>query len=201
MLLGLLQIYDADDEATRDTAGDRGGVTRSVAVTGGKEGFITAVNQLVAAGTPYDRVVVETHGGPGFIKFGDDKIYDITLRARFTGNYSRLFPLYTRMYFNGCSVGDGGDLLGWGFLETAGKIFLKGGGRVFAHTSAGYAFPGWLPFIGSHTVHFSGDTRYVDIGPGGVVIKRGTFEEDERRLRAEIEQDRARRGVPRSGRF
>jgi hypothetical protein len=183
-LLGLLQIYDADDEDTRDTAGDRDGVTRSVGVTGGLAGFINAMNGLAAEATPYDRVVVETHGGAGFIKFRDDKVYDITFRDKFTANYRRLFPLYTRMYFNGCSVADGGDSLGWGFLEMAGKTFLKGGGgQVLAHTSAGYAFPGWVPLIGSHTVHFSGETRYVDIGPGGVVLKRGSLDEDRRRLR------------------
>lgn len=183
-LLGLLQIYDKDDSATRDTAGDRDGVTRSVGVTGGVAGFLGAMNGLAAEGTPYDRVVVETHGGPGFIKFNDEKVYDITLRDQFTANYRRLFPMYTRMYFNGCSVADGGDFLGWGFLEMAGAIFLKaGGGQVFAHTSPGYAFPGWVPLVGSHTVHFTGETRYVDVAPGGTVVKRGSLEEDRRLLR------------------
>jgi hypothetical protein len=176
-----------------DTAGDRGGVRRSVAVHGGVAGFVKAMNDLVTDGTPYDRVVIETHGGPGVIKFNDESVYDITLREKFTANYRRLFPLYTRMYFNGCNVAEGGDALGWGFLEMAGKIFLAGGGgRVFGHTSAGYAFPGWVPLVGSHTVHFSGETRYVDIAPGGAVTRRGSRQEDTRRLM---------QGVPMTPRF
>ena len=185
-LLGLLQIYDADDEDTRDTAGDRDGVTKSVGVTGGVAGFVRAMAALVEEGRPYDRVVVETHGGAGFIKFADQKVWDITLKEKFTANYRKLFPLYMRMYFNGCNVAEGGDYLGWGFLEMAGKVFLKAmGGQVFAHTSPGYAFPGWVPLVGSHTVHFSGETRYVNIVAGGNVVKRGSLDEDRRRQRLE----------------
>jgi hypothetical protein len=181
--LGLLQIYDGDDEATVETAGDRDGVSRSVAVHGGVAGFVKAMSDLVADGRPYDRVVIETHGGPGVIKFNGESVYDITLRDKFKADYRKLFPLYTRLYFNGCNVAEGGDSLGWGFLETAGRMFLAGGGgQVFGHTSPGYAFPGWAPLVGSHTVHFSGETRYVDIARGGAVVKRGSREEDNRKL-------------------
>ncbi len=185
-MLGLLQIYDADDEATRDTAGDRGGVSHSVAVTGGREGFANAVNRLAVSGRIFDRVVVESHGGPGQIYFGGQFIDAAFLRVLFTGNYLRLFPMYTRMYFNGCYVAQDGT--GWDFLESAGAIFLKAGGSVFAHTSAGYAFPGWVPMAGSHTVHFSGSTRFVEVGFGGVILGRDTSEAQARRTVVELQR-------------
>jgi hypothetical protein len=183
-MFGLLQIYDGDDEDTVDTAGDRGGVAYSVAVTGGRAGFVNAMKNLVARGQPYTRVIIETHGGPGEIRFNDEFVDAAMLRVHFGAmDFSRLFPLYTRMYFNGCNVAENGA--GWNFLEAAGSIFLKaGGGEVFAHTSAGYAFPGWVPVIGSHTVHFSGDTRYVEVGRGGTIVKRYSPSEGSRKARS-----------------
>jgi hypothetical protein len=82
------------------------------------------------------------------------------LKEKFTADYRKLFPLWTRLYFNGCNVAEGGDSLGWGFLETAGSIFLAGGGgQVFGHTSPGYAFPGWVPLVGSDRAGHDGSRR------------------------------------------
>jgi Domain of unknown function (DUF4347) len=130
---------------------------------GGTDALLSALDNQVAKGSTFRRVVFSTHGAPGKIYIGDEPITPGVLR-RYFGSYDRLFPSVTRMYFNGCNVADGDD--GWEFLETAGSVFLRSqGGEVFAWDSWGFALP-W------HTHHFWGSTRYVAVGPGGRINAR-----------------------------
>src|SRR5262249_52820421 len=112
-----------------------------------KEVLIGVLNGLVARRLTFNRVLFQTHGAPGCIKFNGMSIYDITLRDNFTaGRYHTLFPNYTRFYFDGCNVAEG--TLGSEFFLKVGEIFLKlGGGEVFGYTSPGYGMSGWIPFI------------------------------------------------------
>jgi len=132
---------------------------------GGTDALVSALDNLVAKGSTFRRVVFSTHGRPGTIWIGDEAIDSTVLYEHFEfRNYSRLFPSFTRMYFCGCNVGD--LEAGWRFLETAGRLFLRSqGGDVFAWTSLGFALP-W------HTHHFWGSARHVVVDRGGRINKR-----------------------------
>jgi hypothetical protein len=142
------------------------------------------LSRLVSNKATFDRVLFQTHGNSGMVFFNHEAIQTENLKTTFAGkNYHQLFPYHTRMYFDGCNVAEGED--GWRFLEAAGTVFLRGrGGVTFGFTNMGTGMPGWLPFIGGHTIHFGGTVKYVTLGPGGVVIKRHTSD-DERRKRIE----------------
>jgi hypothetical protein len=106
----------------------------------------------------------------GSIKFNGRSIWDTTIRDDFDPRgFHTMVPMYTRFYFDGCNVGEG--TLGDGFIEKIGTSFLKlGGGEAFGWTSPGYGMSGWIPFIGGHTVHFSGDVKRMYFAPGGTKI-------------------------------
>jgi len=130
---------------------------------GGTDALLSALDDQVAKGSTFRRVVFSTHGKPGAIYIGNEPITAGVLQ-RYFRNYYRLFPFVTRMYFNACNVAEGDA--GWEFLETAGNIFLRSqGGEVFAWDSWGFALP-------YHSHYFWGSTRYVVVGPGGRIIKR-----------------------------
>lgn len=137
-------------------------------VLGGCKELLTALDNLVAKRMTFRRVIFSTHGNQGQIYIGDEAIDAKVLRETFSGrNYGQLFPLFTRMCFDGCNVAAGNE--GWAFLETAGQVFLPSfGGVAFGYASYGLAVP-WY-----HTVHPGGDARYVTVGPGGVPLARYT---------------------------
>jgi hypothetical protein len=58
------------------------------------------------------------------------------------------------------------------FLDTVATTFLRmGGGEVLAWTSPGYVSSG-LPFVGDHTIHWTGDLkRFVYTAMGGRAIR------------------------------
>jgi hypothetical protein len=113
-------------------------------------------------------VLVQTHGVPGAIMINDKSIWDITLKSDFAGGgFHRLFPHYTMIYFDGCNCAKGS--LGDEFLEAVGQIFLRNaGGEVRGWTSYGYGITWDVPFIGGHTIHFSGEAKTAYFRPGGV---------------------------------
>jgi hypothetical protein len=109
----------------------------------------------------FKRVVFETHGGAGRIRFGKDRIWASTWSKEFSGRgYENLFPFYSKMYFSGCNISDDED--GWAFLEEANKLFFAGmGGVSMAYTSTGFAL-GWS----MTPKHFWGELRLVIQEPG-----------------------------------
>jgi Domain of unknown function (DUF4347) len=178
-----LYIYDSTSDA--DTAQADGRFDEdevyTVAVPS-KEELIRALDRLVARRAFFNRVLVQTHGEPGCIKFNGLRIYDTTLRDSFAArNYHTLFPMYTRIYFDGCNVAGGS--MGTEFFQKVGQIFLKiAGGEVFGYTSPGYGVSGWVPFIGGHTMHFSGELKKLYFAPGGTQFTppAPTFPDDSR---------------------
>ena len=117
----------------------------------------------------FDRVVMQTHGSPGRVWFGNDGINYKTWESDFTG-FDSIFPNFTRLYFDGCNVAEGGD--GTEFLRAAGYVFLKrGGGDVFGWTTLGMAVPGHIPIFGGHTLHWSNPFS----GGGSSTFKRLRF--------------------------
>jgi hypothetical protein len=173
-MTGKLFIYDTSDDGDDQADGrfdDMDDVT--TVATDSKEGLIAGLDGLVRAGARFDRVLFQTHGGPGNIRFNGLTIWDRTLREKFGGrNYHALFPVPTRIYFDGCNVAGGS--LGTEFLEAAGEVFLRSaGGETVGFTTPGYGFSGWVPFVGGHTIHFSGGLKRIRFGPGGVVLSDG----------------------------
>ena len=146
--------------------------------------------QLVSDKKTFNRVLWDAHGGPGRIWIGDDRIDSSTLTGgTFAGQgYERLFPGPTKFYFSGCNVaGDEGCNgscnpatrdAGWKFLESAGKLFLHGGGYTMGWTSLGY---GWKQAVFSminngKMFHVTGDVRHVTFGRGGAVKERLSYD-------------------------
>jgi hypothetical protein len=133
------------------------------------EGLRTALGQLVREGKTFRRVLWYTHGLPGQIAFGDDRLGMVELLQ--LRGFEALFPLPTKMYFSGCNVAAG--LIGWQFLQMAGDVFLRGGGYTMAWTSTGHGYnEGWRRWlISSHSVHYTGDVRIVTFKSGGTVLE------------------------------
>ena len=177
MYKNLLQIYDADDWLMRSTGALRG-ADETIGVSGGIKGLIKALDKLVSEGNVFGHAVFHTHGNEGLIAFNNDRITTQVLKEKFTDRkYERLFPIFSRIYFNGCKV-TAGDA-GWEFLETAGAIFLRNmGGQTFGHTDSGYPLAPYL-LTGllsywktrGHSPHQPGTTRYVTFGPGGAILE------------------------------
>lgn len=135
--------------------------------------------KLLSAGKTFDRALFQTHGNSGCIFIAGKEINSGVLTDEFAGtNLHRLFPRYTRMYFDGCNVAEGND--GIQFLTIAGTIFLQAsGGVTLGFTSGGLGLPGWIPFIGGHTIHPTGELRQVLFGPGGVVLPPPPVEKEQ----------------------
>jgi hypothetical protein len=171
-----LYIYDrtssldqsqADGRFTRGVS--RNGDIHTLPVSTEKE-LIEALDDLVRRNVTFDRVLFQTHGRPGGIWIDRDLITGLGLLNDFSRGYWNLFPSpLTKVYFDGCNVADGDA--GWSFLIAAGTCFLRrAGGYVLGWTSLGTAMPGWLPFVGGHTVHFYGSLRAVQFAPGGLLM-------------------------------
>jgi hypothetical protein len=169
MAVDKLYIYDSTSDADVAQADGRFDDDEVYTIAApSTERLLLALDRLVAGRARFSRVLFQTHGGPGHIKFDSQSVWDITLKEKFAPrNYHTLFPQYTRMYFDGCNVAEGS--LGTEFLQAVGKIFFKvGGGEAFGYTSAGYGVSGWVPFIGGHTLHFSGEMKKLYFKPGGI---------------------------------
>ena len=135
------------------------------------------LSQLVRERKTFRRVLWNTHGSPGYLKFGAQGLTSRVLREQFAGNgYEQLFPLPAKMYFAGCDVA--GDNPGWTFLESVGRVFLHGGGYTVGWTSFGIGLE-WVVFrrlLTSHIVHPSGDVRHVLFLAGGVPYERLSYD-------------------------
>ena len=134
---------------------------------------IQGLDRFLSKGMVFHRMLFQTHGDSGVIWFDNDYIEPDNWRKSFArGGYDKLFPTYARIYFDGCDVADGDK--GVEFLRAAGRVFLKGmGGEVTGWTSFGLGLPGWIPFIGGHTVHPSGHIVTIRFAPGDT---EGTLE-------------------------
>jgi hypothetical protein len=167
-----LYIYDTSDWIDRLQARGRFSGQHDVLTFGiqnGIKGLLEVFNQLLRTGQHFNRVVFQTHGSPGVIWFGDAAFTASGLKTHFQ-RYSPLFPTFTRIYFDGCNVAKGAD--GTDFLIAAGEAFLRaGGGDVFGWKNLGSGMPGFLPFIGGHTIHFSlsgsDNFKRIRFFPGG----------------------------------
>lgn len=157
--MGLLHIYDSSDSGIVGTANNRS-ADKKLAISKIDE-LKDSLDQLIREGKVYDRILFETHGDPGMIKFKGKELTR-SYWLLIPGRYEKLTAPFARIYFNGCNVAE--DEVGWRFLESAARVFMPtSNGEVFGHTSRGYANPSpW----GSNTWHFWGDTRTVYVKGG-----------------------------------
>jgi hypothetical protein len=171
-MAGKLFIYDTGDANNVDQADGRfsAGYDVTEIATDSVAGLLNGLDGLVRRRATFDRLLVQTHGSPGTIYFGNESILPYEWNNRFAGRgYHLLFPTYTRIYFDGCNVGAAD--IGTRFLTAAGQVFTRiAGGEVFAFTNPGYGFPGWVPFIGGHTIHVGAPLKKVFLLAGGVVF-------------------------------
>ncbi len=167
-----LFIYDTGDEDNKDQAEERFSKHDMILrLPVANHGELTAgLDRLLAEGRKFDRVLFQTHGDAGSIKFGEDWLdqsyFSASLPSR---GIHDLFPFYTRIYFDGCEVG--ADDAGTDFVMAVGNGLLKNaGGEVLTWTSPGYAFSKfWLPpgTPGGRTYHFWGSVKRAYFGVGG----------------------------------
>lgn len=152
----LVHIYanDSKEEGEpADTAPKRAAATgaRSIGVVG-IAGLKTAFKTLLTEHVKISRLVIETHGTPGAMKFGSDRL-EVTKLSEFRGQgFEDLFEDNARIFLNGCNIAKiGHDCSGTScvvnngreFLREFARIFLiKSGGRVGASTSLGTVFKG-----------------------------------------------------------
>jgi hypothetical protein len=167
--MGLLHIYD-DDDWRMHIMTKRKDAQAVVRVQGGALKMVEHLDSIVSSGWHFNRVLFETHGGPGVIGMGEDVMDARWMRSLSGRGYETICETNTRLYFNGCNVAEGDD--GWDFLRAAAEVFLIGkGGVAFGHTSSGFANP-----LDGHVVHPWGDTRYVVMAPGGDAYRGGNGE-------------------------
>jgi hypothetical protein len=159
----LLHIFDSSDSRIRQTAAARGAVHRLGLPDG--NALAPALDNLVAQGNRFDRVLFETHGSPGRIYFDGNYVGAGYWRSVVARNYARITSPNARVYFNGCNVAEGDA--GWRFLEAAAAVFLSpGGGVVFGQTSVGFGNP-----FNGHVVHLWGSTRTLFVDAHGRVLE------------------------------
>jgi len=75
------------------------------------------MDALLAMGQTFERVLFQTHGNSGSIFFNHEAIDSVKI-SNFV-KYCLLFPNRTKVYFDGCNVGEGKQ--GWAFLAAAGQ--------------------------------------------------------------------------------
>jgi Domain of unknown function (DUF4347) len=164
-----LYIYDNDSSLDRSQARGRFGASEvlELPISGGIADLKTQLDKLLSSKQTFTHVLFQTHGGPGRIRFGDDRLNAAILKSQFA-EYSSLFPTWTSIHFDGCNVAQDGE--GTDFLLAAGHVFLKfGGGETFAWVNRGTAVPGWVPKFGGHTIHLGGanNLKRIRFFPGG----------------------------------
>jgi Domain of unknown function (DUF4347) len=110
----------------------------------------------------FDLIDFHTHGGPGVICIGSDKLTVSNLYRLSTSNVDQIFNNNAQVIFAGCNVAEGhtGEL----FLLRFGQIMLKGGGgKVMGSTGEGVA----EPFRTGDVYHPFGDWVSAKVAMGG----------------------------------
>jgi hypothetical protein len=177
-----LYIYDKSDWIDRAQANGRFIDDDDVLTIGvglGVQNLRKVFENLAANELRFNRVLFQTHGGPGSIWFGNEPVTANVLKTQFTG-FSKLFPHPTRIYFDGCNVAEGGA--GTNFLLAAGEVFLiLGGGETVGWTTIGHGIPGLVSLIGAiHCIlviatHLRG---YVSFAAGAQIFQIPGFRDD-----------------------
>ena len=107
-----LYIYDKTSWQDQVQAAGRFDFADTDVVTmpvGSMQDVLDGMDKLLAKGTVFDRMLIQTHGNTGRMWFGDDLMWDTTWTKYFANrHYESLFPTSARVYFDGCDVANGG---------------------------------------------------------------------------------------------
>ena len=152
-----LYIYDGASEIdlARQADGRFSAGSVQTLASGSAQELKAGLNSLIGQSKTFKRVVFQTHGGPGRIRFGSDRITADVLRTEFTG-FGRLFPNPGKLYFDGWNVAD--EQAGWEFLS---RLPAKHSCR--ARAVSPWAIRLWelgcpmMPRFGGHTIHLWGN--------------------------------------------
>jgi hypothetical protein len=167
----LLLVYDENEEGFVGRRQIQKASER-VAVKGTKQ-LAEQLQKLILAGATFSRALFFTHGASGEIHF--DRGTSILSIHNFEDvldrqDYDRLFPEYSRIYFDGCNVAAGQE--GWSFLTLVGKKFLRQKGGL----TSGFIGKGvglwWFGIVHTPIPMLNPDEgeRHVFFGPGGEVM-------------------------------
>jgi hypothetical protein len=157
--MGLLHIYDSSDKEIAENATKRAAECKLPIAK--VDQLDEELNKLFHERNVFDRILFETHGDSGKIKFNHQPI-NVQYWKLKVRRYEFLTASYTKIYFNGCNVAEGEA--GWKFLEAVAGAFLSiNSGEVFAYTSLGFTYP-----FGSHVAHLWGDLRTVNVKDGKI---------------------------------
>ena len=129
-----------------------------------------------------DKLDFHTHGGPGKLAIGSERLGFETLKNFRDKGFDQIFTPEARVFFHGCNVAE--NAAGELFLAEFGQIFLKtGGGRVGGSTSVGMTD---VIFNTGKTIHFWGDTVYAYVLPGGKATLKNHRHLDSRHIEGQI---------------
>lgn len=128
-------------------------------------GLRAAFDALKSTTSKIERLLVTTHGGPGRISFGKQRL-DVTNLGWITGRgYEDLFETGARVFLDGCNVAEGSA--GSKFLRKLGEaFFIKVSGSIAASTSVGLGNP-----FGAGVYHLWGETKRLYFQPGPRLIE------------------------------
>jgi hypothetical protein len=188
--MALLHVYDDTDPNIVGTATARAvSGARMLLAVSDRDALLSSLDSLVQRGQTYNRILVETHGSPGRIWFGTQRVDADWVNQHMAGRgYEALCPTRTRIYFNGCNVAansngtcssnscatGGRPSSGSRFLQAIASVFLlSAGGSVSAHDSLGFELPYWSWLTG-HVVHFFGEQRILYVAEGARVLEEVT---------------------------
>jgi hypothetical protein len=158
-----LYIYDKSSRIDRWQAAGRfsgDNEVLTIGVSSGVKNLQKVFESLAGNNQKFNRVVFQTHGSPGAIYFGNESVNAATWKTLFRG-YETMFPVYTRMYFDGCNVAEGG--FGTDFLIAAGSVFFL---LEVAKRSVGKHgnWPAGIHIgLCGHTIHFGGGSNLKKI--------------------------------------
>lgn len=146
--------WDAEEHAEED-----GGMTKNV---NSIDELLALFKEWLHWEESFDVIDFHTHGGPGVIHIGSDKLTTANLYRLYTSNLDSIFRNNAQIIFNGCNVGEG--FRGEDFLWRFGNMMLKeSGGKVMGSSGLGLADA----FISGDVYHPFGDWVTVEVGIGG----------------------------------
>lgn len=123
--------------------------------------------QRMLSGPELDAMDFHTHGSPGSILLGEDRLNVNTLDELRDCGFEGLFKAGAVVEFLGCNVAE--EARGEVFLAEFGAIVLRGqGGEVRGSTSVGFQDP----LFSGEMAHFWGDWVTAEVLAGGAVRLR-----------------------------
>jgi Domain of unknown function (DUF4347) len=132
--------------------------------------FVKFLTTFRDTGRRIGKLQVFSHGSPGVVWLGDDRLDTAHVQSLQGKGYNSIFAPNAAVFFSGCNVAE--ERNGLEFLKAFGKTFLfNGGGSVAASTSLGISFGNHGVFANGKIYHFWGTTKRLYFNTAGKVEK------------------------------